>query len=79
MLSRLRARFWIQTVLATLNAVLFVCTAIWPQWIELVFAVDPDDGSGALEAGVVVLLLLLTLICGALARAEWRRHGIAVS
>jgi hypothetical protein len=45
----------------------------WKDWIEIVFHVDPDAGSGALEWGIVLLTLVLSVAFLFLARAEWRR------
>jgi hypothetical protein len=49
-------------------------TLVWGDWIELVFGVDPDHSSGALEWLIVLGLLLTASITGALARAEWGRQ-----
>jgi hypothetical protein len=35
-----------------------VLTIAWPDWIEELFGVDPDAGSGAVEAAIVVLSAL---------------------
>jgi hypothetical protein len=69
-----RARFWIEAGLALVTAVLFVVTLVSPEWIEILFGVDPDGGSGALEWGIVVFLLMATVLFGALARVEWKRR-----
>lgn len=73
-----RARFWIEASLAFVTAVLVVVTLMSREWIELVFDIDPDGGSGAVEWGIVVFLFLATVLFGALARAEWKR-GVAVA
>src|SRR5438094_9632 len=46
-LPPLRQRFWIELALALASAALLVVTLLWNEWIELVFHVDPDAGSGA--------------------------------
>jgi hypothetical protein len=74
---KLRARFWVESGLAVITAALAIVTAVTPDWIELVFNVDPDEGSGLLEwgfvlAGIVAVVLLL------LARLEWRRSRMPV-
>lgn len=74
MRAGVRARFWVEAVLAGLAAVLFVVTLISREWIEIVFGVDPDGGSGSLEWAIVGVLLVAALVLGALARAEWRRR-----
>jgi hypothetical protein len=73
MKQQLRALFWIEALLALGNAILLVMTVLWKDWIEIVFDVDPDAGSGAVEWSVVAVTLLLTVAFLVLARSEWRR------
>jgi hypothetical protein len=54
-------------------AILTVVTLISREWIEVLFHVDPDAGSGVLEWATVVALAAATLMFGILARTEWRR------
>jgi hypothetical protein len=72
MKKQLRPLFWIEALLALGNAVLLVVTALWKDWIEIVFNVDPDAGSGAVEWAIVAVTIILTVGFLALARAEWR-------
>jgi hypothetical protein len=73
MKQQLRSLFWIEALLALGNAVLLVMTVLWKDWIEIVFDVDPDAGSGAVEWAIVAVTLLLTVAFLVLARGEWRR------
>jgi hypothetical protein len=73
MKKQLRPLFWIEALLALGNAVLLAITVVWKDWIEIVFNVDPDAGSGGVEWGVVLVTLLLTIAFLSLARGEWRR------
>jgi hypothetical protein len=66
-------RFWVEAVLSGACLVLTVVTLISREWLELVFGVDPDHGSGALEWGLVVVLGVGAVVAGLLARADWRR------
>lgn len=75
----LRGRFWVEVGLGTLTALLTVLTLITREWIELVFGVDPDGGSGLLEWAIVVGLAAATVLFGLLARAEWRQAAAATS
>src|SRR4051812_25931217 len=75
-LNQLRRRFWIELALAVVNIALQVLTFIWDEWIELVFQVDPDAGSGALEWAIVGITLALSLTFVVLARVEWRRAAV---
>jgi hypothetical protein len=68
-----RKRFWIESALAAVSGFLFVLTSVTPDWIERVFGVEPDAGSGALEWGIVAVFGLVTLAFVVLARREWRR------
>jgi len=77
MVRSVRRRFWTETVLGALTFVLLVVTLISREWIEEVFGVDPDGGSGALEWVIVGLLAVATLVAGFAARHEWRRAASA--
>jgi hypothetical protein len=68
----LRGRFWLELALAAIALVLFVLTLVWHDWIEA-FGIEPDGGNGSLEWVIVALFAVAALVCGALARAEWRR------
>jgi hypothetical protein len=68
-----RARFWLESAYGLLGVVLFVVTLISREWIELIFGVDPDNGSGALELAVAFGLLAVSVGSGLIAVREWRR------
>lgn len=72
-MSHLSTRFWVEAGLALLSSMLFMLTLAWPEWLEIVLRVDPDDGNGAAEWAVVALCALVALATAALARVEWRR------
>jgi hypothetical protein len=71
--SGLRRRFWLESGLATVTGVLAVVTVFWHDWIEAVFGVDPDKGSGSAEWLAVAVLAVITVALIAGARVEWRR------
>ncbi|MFI7407658.1 ABC transporter permease [Streptomyces sp. NPDC049627] len=73
MMQNVRMRAWVETVAAAICGILFVVTLVWRDWIERVFGVSPDLGSGALEWAIIVLALCATLAFSLLARSEWRR------
>ena len=77
MLRKARVRFWIEVILAAVTAALLLLTLISREWIEEVFGVEPDAGSGALEWAIVVALAVATVAFSLLARAEWKR-GVAL-
>ena len=72
-----RIRFWIEVALATLAAGLAILTLITREWIELLFGIDPDRGSGALEWAIVAALFVTSLALALVAR--WDRRHIATS
>jgi hypothetical protein len=69
----LRPRFWLEAALAGVCASLYVATVVVPDWIEVVFGVDPDRGSGALEVLVSVVALTVSVSFALLAHVERRR------
>lgn len=78
MTKALRGRFWFETGLAIVTGILFVITLVWHDWIEIIFNVDPDQGSGLLEWLVVGALLVVTIVLFVLARYEWRKAQAAI-
>jgi hypothetical protein len=70
---RVRKRYWIEVGLGVMSALLLALTLLTREWIELLFGVDPDGGSGALEWLIVASLVLLTCVFSSLAHRERRR------
>ena len=62
----------IERALACGSGVLFALTLLWKDWIEVVFRVDPDAGSGELEWLIAGAFALGTVGFGLAARREWR-------
>ena len=79
MRKALRGRFWLETSLAILTSILFVITLVWHNWAEIIFKMDPDQGSGLFEWLVVGVLLAATIALIVLARYEWRKARVAIS
>jgi hypothetical protein len=71
--------FWARLALAVVSAALLVVTIAWPEWIELVFRLDPDYGSGWLEWAIVVVASALTVTFSIGARQQWRRFAATVA
>lgn len=74
----LGVRFWVEAALATLSGFLLGLTLVWRDWIEEIFGVDPDNGSGALEWAIVVALVVTLIVSVVLARTELRRRRAAL-
>jgi Mg2+/Co2+ transporter CorB len=72
MVRRLGIRFWVAVGLAIASGSLTLLTFFFPTWIELFFGIEPDRGSGTLEAALA-LLPLVTLVGLVVACMEWRR------
>jgi hypothetical protein len=66
-------RFWLEAAATVASGLLAVVTVIWPDWIERVFGIEPDQGSGALEWLMVAVLFTVSICFGLAARLEWRR------
>ncbi|HXX77138.1 MAG TPA: hypothetical protein VEI53_01490 [Ktedonobacteraceae bacterium] len=75
----MRLRFWFETGLAIATGILFVITLAWHNWIEIIFNVDPDQGSGVLEWLIVGFLLVVTIILFTLSLYEFRRAQVILS
>ncbi len=69
-------RFRVELGLGIASGLLFLVTLGTREWIKLLFGLDPDGGSGALERVIVACLALSTLVFGALAGRE--RRGAAL-
>jgi len=79
MRKALRGRFWLETGMAIVTTILFVITLAWHNWIEIIFNVDPDQGSGLLEWLIVGALFVVTIALFTLARYEWRKARAAIA
>jgi hypothetical protein len=75
----LRSTLLGKTVVASVAAALAVVTALWHDWIEQVFGLDPDHHSGAIEWELAVALLLAALLFATSARREWYRASATTS
>ena len=69
-----RFLYWIEVGAALLSAFLAVLSVLWKDWIELLFDVDPDNGSGALEFGLALAFAAVALILSLVARRQHRVH-----
>ena len=72
-MTRFTRRFWMQAGLTTASAALLLLTAIVPDWIEVVFGIEPDAGDGSFEITLVAVLAACTVSFAMLTRHEWRR------
>jgi hypothetical protein len=57
--------------------VLAIVTLVWRDWIEVVFRVNPDAGSGALEWVVVFAFAAIATGLSLAARQQCRRLKMA--
>jgi len=69
----LSAAFWIELLLSIISGILTALTIVWPDWIEGLFEVDPDAGSGSSEWGITLVFIVVTVMLAAWARRTWRR------
>jgi hypothetical protein len=66
-------RIRLEAGLAIVALGLGVLTLFTRDWIEVVFGVDPDRGSGSMEWLIVAVLLTASVLLGSVAGWEWRR------
>jgi len=69
----IRRRLRLESILAIGFLVAALVTAVWPDWIEAVFRVDPDQGNGSLEWALVAVLGVAATCTAALAWRDYRR------
>jgi hypothetical protein len=72
-----RKRFAVELTASVASAALAAVTLVRRDWIETVFHVDPDAGSGLLEWLVVASLVAATIGFAVAARAERLRMQVA--
>jgi DMSO/TMAO reductase YedYZ heme-binding membrane subunit len=75
--SKVRARFWVETTLASLCGFLAFLTMVWRDWIEALTGFSPDHHNGSFESAIVAGLLFLCAAAGVAARVEWRQARTA--
>jgi hypothetical protein len=56
---------------AVVFAVITAVTLLWPAWIESLFGIAPDHGSGEAEWLLVAVLALAGLLLGLLGRRDY--------
>lgn len=80
-MSRMRKRLIAgEAALAGFTGLLAILSAVWPNWIELLFHLDPDHHNGRAELLIIIGLAFGSLTSGAAARwqaARWRRAAAA--
>jgi amino acid transporter len=68
-----KRRAWIEAAFALAAGVVGVVTVIFPTWFEAMFEASPDEGSGALEIGIAIALILASLVLAAMAVRDFGR------
>jgi hypothetical protein len=66
------SRVLVESVIAALSATALVLTSLWPQWIEDLFGLAPDGGSGGTEWGLSIGLAIATVVFITRAGRAWR-------
>ncbi len=79
MARRVRYRFWVELAGTVASLFVTILTLVNKEWIEVMFHVDPDAGSGLLEWALVILTGGLTVLLSLALRAEWRRTRAALT
>jgi len=65
-------RVRIEVAVSALLGAATILTAVWPDWIEGLFGVDPDGGNGTVEWLIVAVLAVATVAAIALTRHDLR-------
>lgn len=77
-MGKVGRQVWLESALAVASATLLLVTLIAHDWVEEVFKVDPDQGSGSLERIIVGVALVVTVGSVMLASRECRRRRMAM-
>jgi hypothetical protein len=56
--------------IALVAAVLALLTFVWHDWVEIIFGIEPDQGSGWIEAGITLVAIAVAIIAGLAASSE---------
>jgi hypothetical protein len=62
----------IEVLLAVAFALLAIATIMDPQWIEQLFAFEPDSGGGDAEWLVTTAFGMASLVASVFARRDWK-------
>jgi hypothetical protein len=65
--------FWAEAVTSLVCLALAVLSIAWPDWIEALTGLAPDQGDGSAEWGLVLAFGAVAAVSAMLARLEWRR------
>jgi hypothetical protein len=74
-MAQARKRLRIEIGLATFSVPLFVTTLAWPEWMEILFGIDPDQGDGSMEWLIIGITAALAVLAIFFARTDWRRFN----
>lgn len=72
-----RARIAFELILFLAALGLFVATIAEPEWIEVLTGIEPDEGSGSLEAVITIVTGLLAVSFAMLSAYDVRRRVAA--
>jgi hypothetical protein len=67
-----KARFGVETAVASCAGALGILTAVWHDWIEALTGWDPDHHNGSAEWLIVAGLLAVAVVMAVLARRDWK-------
>jgi hypothetical protein len=68
---RVRTRFWIECMLASISGAVLLLTVLWHDWLEAL-GLSLDGGNGSAEWLIVGILAGCFLAFAIAARVEWR-------
>lgn len=72
---RLGLTFWVETVLASLAALIALLTVVWGDWVEEIFGFSPDHYDGSFELQLTLASALVAVTFTVLARHGWH-HAV---
>lgn len=73
-MQSMRVRLCVKFALSIVSALLLGITLRWPQWIEMMFDVDPDGGDGSSEWGLTLTFAAVTILAFASTARDFRNY-----
>jgi hypothetical protein len=66
---------WVEVLLGLISTVFLVLTILLPDWLEVLFRLAPDAGTGSAEWGLALSLAAMSILMFGFAGFTWRKYA----